>query len=133
MNDPSIYLNTDLDLSAEFDLQPLANSLENKGLMVLTVHAVEDAYFAAFEAGEAFGTLESNVTEMLDAIEGLDDDAKVQWAACSSREFNIGYERSDEPVTFEHGLSQTSIARLAAAQASLRITLYPPAGSRRIS
>ena len=117
---PDCYYNTDLELTAPFDLQPLADVLAGRGLMVLTVHPIEGGTFAAFETGGLTPTLESTVLELLEVVESLDDDAKRQWADCSRREFNIGYERSDEPGIFEHVLSPGAISRLAAVSASLK-------------
>jgi hypothetical protein len=44
---------------------------------------------------------------------------------CSRREFNIGYDCGREPWAFNQVLSAQLLSRIAAARASLRVTLYP--------
>jgi hypothetical protein len=62
---------------------------------------------------------------LLTAIEALDPKSRIQWDACVIREFNIGYDCGDEPRAFSHGLTASTLARVAALSISLRITLYP--------
>lgn len=62
---------------------------------------------------------------LLSAIESLDGPTHELWSACTSREFNIGYDCGDEPWAFSHELTPETLARMAALGIALRITLYP--------
>jgi hypothetical protein len=70
-------------------------------------------------------TPERMISAMLDAIESLDGSCRSQWAECSLKEFNIGYDCGTEPWAFNQGLTNQTLLRMARAGASLRITLYP--------
>jgi len=121
------YLNTDLDLVAGQSLQALADALETRGVSPLHVALRDDQqWYSILETVEQFTQPEPNIVALLTAIEALDPQSRIQWAACAIREFNIGYDCGDEPWAFNHGLTAATLARMAALGISLRITLYPP-------
>ena len=126
------YLNTDLDLRAAKDLAPLAAALEALGVHPLFPPSNEGAESCVtLETDDYHREPETTMTAMLAAIESLDGEAGAAWEACTLREFNIGYDCGDRPWAFNTGLSNRTLRRLAAAGATLRITLYPqrtPAG-----
>jgi hypothetical protein len=120
------YLNTDLDLVAGQSLQALADALEARGVFPLHVDLRDDQqWYSTLETEEQFTQPEPNIAALLTAIEALDPQSRIQWAACAIREFNIGYDCGDEPWAFNHGLTVPTLARMAALGIALRITLYP--------
>ena len=120
------YSNTDLDLVASFDLAPLSSALESRGVDSLGIFQhVEGTWVSSFETG-LFDQPEDHIAALLDAIESLDSESRRLWDACSSREFNIGYECGTEPWAFNQGVSVSSLQRMTVLGISLRITLYPP-------
>ena len=120
------YLNTDLDLISDSDLTALASALETGGVFPLHVTRGEDGRcYATFETDEQHTEPEANIAAMLTVVESLDASLRSVWAGCSLREFNIGYDCGLEPWAFNQGLSSETLRRIAAAGASLRVTLYP--------
>jgi hypothetical protein len=120
------YLNTDLDLTSAEDLTALAAALEAAGIRPLHVTQVDDGLWCAcFETDEQHTEPESNIAAMLAAVEALALTLQSVWAGCARRDFIIGYDCGWEPWAFNHGLSSGLLGRMAAAGASLRITLYP--------
>jgi len=94
------YLNTDLDLEAPFDLAPLASALCECDLFALHVTTTgPNKWSATFESSSEFTSADANLTELLSAVESLDWSARHAWSACTKREFNIGYEGGDEPLS----------------------------------
>ena len=83
-------------------------------------------WHAGLETDEQFNHPEPNIVALVMAIEALDPHFRALWSACTSREFNIGYECGDAPWAFNHELTAATLARVAALGVSLRITLYPP-------
>ena len=120
------YINTDLDLVAPFDLEPLAQALSTRGASPLHVLLRDDgAWFSSLETDESFYSVEPNAAALLAAIERLDSESRRLWAPCALRELNIGYECGDEPYPFTNELKAATLARIAALDISVRITLYP--------
>lgn len=120
------YLNTDLDLTSAEDLAELAAALERGGVYPLHVTRGDDGlWYSILETNEQFQEPESSIAVMLAAIELLTPDLRLVWNRCSQRDFNIGYDCGDRPWAFNQGLSTDVLGRIAAAGATLRITLYP--------
>jgi hypothetical protein len=120
------YLNTDLDLTSADDLTALAAAFEAAGVFPLHLTRREDGlWYACFETDEQHTEPEPNIAAMLAVVESLAPPLRPVWAACSRREFNIGYDCGLEPWAFNQGLSAELLGRMAAAGASLRVTLYP--------
>jgi hypothetical protein len=127
VNSTICYRNTDLDLKSNHDLRPLAAALDAHGIRPLYVTRGEDArWHATFETSDDHDQPEANIAAMIAAIEALTEDMRTVWRECLLREFNLGYDCGVKPWAFNQGLSGQLLGRMAAAGASLRITLYPP-------
>lgn len=120
------YLNTDLDLICEEDLTELANAFEVRGAFPLHVTGGDDGkWYATFETDEQHAEPDPNISRMLTIIESLPEPLRRIWMRCTLRVFDIGYDCGAKPWGFHQSLSTDVLARIAAAGASLRITLYP--------
>lgn len=120
------YLNTDLDLTSVDDLTALATAFEAAGVRPLHVtHGEDRLWYAIFETRNQHAEPEANISAMLDVVEKLTPPLRSLWANCLRREFNIGYDCGLEPWAFNQALSAELLGRMAAAGASLRVTLYP--------
>ena len=125
------YLNSDLDLTSGDDLTALAAAFETEGIFPLHVTLREDRlWYATFETDVQHAQPDSNIAAMLTVIEALPEPLQTAWAGCTLREFNIGYDCGCKPWAFNQRLSSQLLGRIAAAGASLRITLYPPASEK---
>jgi hypothetical protein len=120
------YLNTDLDLTSGEDLTALAAAFEGGGVPPLHVtHGADVLWYATFETSAQFAEPEPNIAAMLAIVESLARSLRSMWDDCTRREFNIGYDCGNEPWGFNQGLPADLLGRMAAAGASLRVTLYP--------
>ncbi|QHV99337.1 hypothetical protein [Spirosoma endbachense] len=129
------YLNTDLNLIAPYDLAPLAQALVAHGVLFsLYVGPYQNGLWSAtFETSGSSSEPDLTIGVMLMAIDGLDEPSRKLWAACTRREFDIGYECGDEPRVFSQHLSTTILARIAGVGARVVLTLYaanPHSGSK---
>ena len=86
-------------------------------------HGEEGLRQATFETYEQ---PEPPITAMITVIDVRAEPLRTGWASCTRREFNIGYAYGCRLWVFTQGLSSQRLGRMAAADASLRITLYPP-------
>ena len=120
------YLNTDLDLVAASNLEPLAAALAARGVHPLHVTCGDDGlWYALLETGADHDDPDATISAMLAAIESLEAEAARLWSECRLRESNIGYDCGDQPWAFNNGLKSGTLRRAAETAASLRITLYP--------
>jgi hypothetical protein len=126
------YRVTDLVLHSTSDLTVLAEALQARGMIAMQ-RAIEWHRTAAGElmwafqagfCGESFNGPEVEIAAMLAVVESLDPRARALWDNCSLREFDFAYDCGVSPFAVHHDLSAGTMARLAAAGASLRITLY---------
>ncbi|MEZ5944683.1 MAG: hypothetical protein R3C18_25120 [Planctomycetaceae bacterium] len=118
------YLNTDLDLVCDVDPALLVTEFDAHDLSVL-IQAGDDGLFYVMCEGDNESEPELNIVRLLDAIDALSELGRDVWQRCSKREFNIGYVCGDEPWSFNQGLSNDVLRRMADCGATLRITLYP--------
>jgi hypothetical protein len=133
VKDTISYLNTDLDLTSADDLTSLAAAFEKKGISPLYVtHGEDGLWYATFETDFQHTEPEPNISAMLTAIESLRKPLQKVWASCIRRRFDIGYDCGRKPRQLRHGLSSKTLGRIAAVDAALWITLYPPATKKNI-
>jgi len=121
------YLNTDLDLLSFDDLTALVAAFKASGRMPTHVCQPNNGEWHARFSGNSdqpYDEPEQTIAAMLAIIETLDPSLRSVWAGCSQREFDIGYSCGREPFHFAQVLSAGLLARLVAAGASLRVTLY---------
>jgi hypothetical protein len=118
------YLNTDLVLVCDVDPSRLASEFKACGLFT-NVTPGDDGLFYVLCEDNNDTEPEPNIRRLLDAVDRLSADAREIWARCSKREFNVGYDCGDEPWSFNQGLSNVVLRRIADCGASFRITLYP--------
>ena len=119
------YLNTDLELKAPFDLNPLAAALEDCGMFSLQIRQEDDGgWSATLQTAVDHFEPEVSVRAMLDILETLDDTPRQAWLSCSLREFDVGFGCGGEPFSLDYGLSHDVVQRVAGVGAGLRITLY---------
>ncbi len=118
------YRHITLDLTPGDDLTALAAVFAAQGIPPLHVtHGEEGLRQATFETYEQ---PEPPITAMITVIDVRAEPLRTGWAGCTRREFNIGYAYGCRLWVFTQGLSSQRLGRMAAADASLRITLYPP-------
>ena len=120
------YLNTDLDVLADFDLTPFTDELERKGMLLLDVSKrLDGTWSARLEEGGQSNNPEDTCAALLKVIESLTPEYRAIWSRCTLREFNLGYDCGLEPWAFQSGISAEIVRRIADLGASLRVTLYP--------
>jgi len=131
------YRVTDLVLHSAEDLTALAAALEAQGLRVsqraLQIAETSREWFRIAETDRMWvfqldcevhcDDLEPDIAAFLAAVEALDPPERAAWAGCSQRIFDPCYDCGTKPFLVRHDLSAGTLARLAAAGGSLRLTL----------
>ena len=120
------YITTDLQLRAPLDLAPLADELIQRGLLLHFVGPSQNGSWSArFASAAPSPDPDPDIAAMLTTIEALDEPSRSLWAACTSRDFDIGYDCGDTPSAFMQQLSPATLTRIAAVGAGIVITIYP--------
>jgi hypothetical protein len=131
MTDESIsYINTDLELASGHALTDLTGAFRARGAFILHLRQDDDrVWYATIEIIDPCRPThepEIDISTLLAIVESLEEPLRAVWWGCSRREFDIGYRCGSKPRPFNQCLSHELVQRMAAAGASLRITLYPP-------
>jgi hypothetical protein len=134
------YRVTDLWLFSGEDLTAMAAAFEARGLVVTNRaywitdteywRLPEPQWHWSFQTScgaceEGSDGPEPTIAAFLAAVEALDPPARAAWARCSHRVFDVAYDCGTRPHAVNHDLSAGTLARLAAVDATLRLTLYP--------
>ena len=67
---------------------------------------------------------ETDIAAFLAAVESLEAPLRAAWARCSHRMFDVAYDCGIRPRAVRHELSAGTLARLAAVNGTLRLTMY---------
>ena len=125
MNEPR-YLNVDLVVGSNEDLTPIAEGF-GQDVMVLFNGKWGEHYRAVFEIAPSHAAANEDIACFCSLIEGLEGRAAELWQRAFSREFDIGFESGLGGERAYAVLHSHVIARVAEAEASLSVTLYPVA------
>jgi hypothetical protein len=126
VNKSTHYINTDLDLSSTEALSDIATVLQAQGLSCLYMNCENTGLWqASFESEEQRAEPEASIAQMISIVESLPLPLQTIWSNCRSRIFDIGYNCGDYPWAFNQTLSNQLLTRISAANAAVRVTLYP--------
>jgi len=118
------YLNIDLLITSKEKLTPI---IEQFGEDVVVLYDGEwgSHYRASFEIAGSHAAANEDILYFCSLIKGLTGEAKIQWENALSKEFDIGFESGAAPESYSTDIKSQVVAAVAAAGASLTITIYP--------
>lgn len=119
------YLNTDLELQAHKDLTPIVEAMD-EDVIVLYNGKARGHYLATFECVGLVDGPDSIINHFCMFAECLEGTAKELWDDCFTKAFDIGFESGAFPQSYASEIRATTIQRVAALGASIRVTIYPP-------
>jgi hypothetical protein len=120
----SDYANTDLDLLSPVAFDVLDSELSVSCCQLHYAQLTDGTWSASYEANQLNSDALNDIGALLDAIGGLSGLAKSQLAACSKRNFNVGFHCWDS--WGYNYLFPTALLKLVSnADFSMSITLYP--------
>ena len=118
------FLNVDLLLKSKQDLTPIIDNLGKK-IFVLHNGKENDHYYAYLEIMGDRSEPNEVIKIFCDLIENLSVNSKKIWDEADYRIFDIGYDSGRHENSFSSDLTELEIKRIAAINASMRITIYP--------
>ena len=127
------YLNTDLVIDSQEDLQALLDELDDK-VIILFHGPFSGTHRAVMELSyDSTAGPEEAVNGFCALIENLSPSAKKVWDTSDKRVMDIGIEAGESPRPFALEMSSSALRRVAALDGSLMISVYPMPESGELS
>lgn len=117
------FLNVDLDVYSDTDLQPLITHWGQ----LLTLLTPEEAgtNCVRFEFVEPYPTASETIQHFCTVVESLPPDLLQFWYQCPKRILDIGYESGTERPMLQEALPTELLLKVAQYFTSLDISIYP--------
>lgn len=127
------YLNVDLDIYSNRDLEPLVSALGNK-VHVLFIGKHKRTYEAHLEAGRYPEPKNPNaaIRDFCKLILDLPEDERKVWDSAKIRQFDIGIEAGTEPQTYRFEIAPEIVKQASVLNARIAVTIYPPDRSEKL-
>ena len=123
----TFYVNTDFDLKSAAPFDALHRELAESCHVLHYTH-VDGTWYSIVEAAcvesTGGGGAARDIMSMAAAVSRLSPTAKAELAACSLREFNVGFDCWDT-WSYVHAIPSHVIRAVADIDCSLAVTLYP--------
>ena len=118
------FLNVDLNLASETELDELAKFLEHSGLLVLHNGRHQGQWLVVAEAGEAAPSPKAAISQLLSGLEQLPVNLRTLVATTSRRELDIGLECGSRPFCYTVSVPPELLERAANLGVSLVVSIY---------
>ncbi|MBL8214528.1 MAG: hypothetical protein JNK87_27645 [Bryobacterales bacterium] len=123
MPEQTRFLNVDLDLWANFDLEPLVTAFGKK-VYALHVGRVKRTFEAHLELERRTTDADSTIRAFCKLIAGLPPEARAMWDAVKIRDFNIGVQAETTPHCEVFVISAPTVKSVADLGARIVFTVY---------
>jgi hypothetical protein len=117
------FLNVDLDIFSKSELGPLVASLGDS-VFVHYLGREKRLYSAHISLSRTRKQADFLIREFARLIKSLPRPARKLWDSAISRTFNIGIQAGKRPESFETSLTQATIRRISALEATIAVTIY---------
>ena len=124
MNKKTKFLNVDLELRGDLDLDELLEALDPCAFVM----SYEPGSYAALELNEDPATAKDAIRQFHDAIVALPASAKATFDGLKARCFDIGIQSGHEPAPAFFRLPAETLALVGALKAEVTFTVYGAAG-----
>ena len=121
------FLNVDLEVVARQPLDALIDDLGEDVAVLYHGTAKDNRWMVSFELNTGrTESAESAIDGFCELLDYLEAEAKAVWDSAVSRTFDIGYESGTKPRSFQSVIHPQMIERIAALNAGIVVTIYPP-------
>ncbi|WP_430911688.1 hypothetical protein [Methylobacterium sp. sgz302541] len=121
---PTRFANVDIDVHGETGVAEFITALGRKAIPMY-----REPTWASFELNDTFSDAQSCLDALTAAIENLSPEARSLWDGFRRRTVNIGVRAGTRPHSTEFGISQTTMAALAAIGCEITFTVYAPSAA----
>jgi uncharacterized protein (DUF433 family) len=123
--DETQFLNVDLDIYSNSDLQPLVDAFGN-AVCVLYAGRIRRTYKAVLEVTKMTKDADAAIRVFCELIRGLPRPSKRLWNEAKTRDFSIGIQSADKPNSMDFALSADTVKQAGKVGARIVITVYAP-------
>jgi hypothetical protein len=120
------FLNVDLEISSQHDLQPLVDALGRK-VRVPYVGREHGKYGAKLEVARTTRTADSTVRALCDLIRKLPKPARILWDTAVTRSLSIGVQAGEHPNSHDFVIQAETVRAASAVDSQIVLTVYSPA------
>jgi hypothetical protein len=124
------FLNVDLDIFSNRDLQPLVDAFGKK-ISVLYSGRVRRTHRAHVELAKITKTADATVRDFCTLIDALPKTARDLWSQAKQRDFNIGIQAGMSPYSSEFVLAVETLKMADRLGARIVFTVYAPERPRK--
>lgn len=119
------FLNVDLEVRSRASLAALVARLEGR-VVVLSSERLRGVHLARFETlGARTATPDRCIAALVRLVEDLPRPERRLWDGASERVFDIGIQAGRDGQVFRPKIAASTLARVAALGAGIRVTVYP--------
>jgi hypothetical protein len=119
------FLNVDLDIYSNSNLQPLVSALGKK-IYVLHVGRHKRTYCAHLSVKRITKDADSTIRAFCNLIESLPRAERELWNMAKVRDFNIGVQAETQPYSHEVALATKTVKAASEIGARIVFTVYSP-------
>lgn len=119
------FLNVDLDIYAQYDLQPLVSSF-GKRVVVLHAGRERSSYVAHLELAAIAKSADSTIRRFCALIQALPKAERRLWNRAKRRDFSIGVQAGEQPNSADFAVEATTVQGAARLGARIVFTVYSP-------
>jgi hypothetical protein len=119
------FLNVDLQIYSNADLQALVTALGKK-VFVLFTGRVRQTHCAHLELAKITGTADATIRGFCALIEALPKLERNLWNDAKQRDFNIGVQAGTRPASAEFSLETETVKFAGQLNARIVYTIYAP-------
>lgn len=129
---PIEFINADLEIFSNEDLEPIRKAFENYGCGFSDMYCGKletDDYLASFEIHpddeQCNFSAETLINAFCDSIFGLEGLPRDLWERATKRIIDLGYQSDNNCIAFNDHLSANILARIAKLGIDIHLTIYP--------
>ena len=121
----SNYLTTDLEIKHKGEMAELIQAFEQKEIMFNYDELEDGIWLANISAPNSLGSPSECILVFCKYISQFNGKAKDQWQNAIYKNFNIGFEVSNDHWGYESHVSNEAVKEAAKHNSGISITLYP--------
>ncbi len=124
MSEESYYISTEIIVKSKSKCEPFVRELVSDDATFYIKPSSDESEWYLCIAPVSHENAEVTMQAICDSIEGLSDEARLEWEEAHYKEFYIGYRISENTPYLAERLSNSTIQRVSNLGAGIGIAMY---------